>query len=78
MISAPLILALIGTFIFQVNPSRESLIKTSKADGTIREGYLQRLAYSHATIAGLLVSLIILQVLAEKATKAIPLKEKDA
>ena len=77
MISAPLLLAMVGIFIFRVNTNRESLFKTTEANKNVREGYLQQLAYSHAIIAGLLIVLIILQVLAENTKKATSLHKKD-
>ncbi len=77
MASAPLIVALMGIFIFRVNAHRESLLHTTKVDRNVREGLLQQLAYSHAIIAGLLFVLIILQALAENTTKAaLPKKNK--
>ena len=78
MISAPLVLIVLGIFIFRVNGFRDALFKTTKADRNAREGYLQQLAYSHAIIGGLLSVLIVLQVLAENATKAASTKKKAA
>ena len=77
MMSAPLLLAMMGIFIFRVNTARESLFKTNDANRNLRQGYLQQLAYSHAIIAGLLTVLIILQVLAENTTRATSLHKKN-
>ena len=78
MISAPLVLAVLCIFVLRVNKYRESLFNTTKADRNAREGYLQQIAYSHAIIAGLLSVLIVLQVLAENATKVPSPKKKAA
>ena len=69
MISAPLIIAMLGIFIFRINAYRDSLFNTTANDTKIREGFLQQLAYSHAIVGGLLIVLIILQGLAENMTK---------
>jgi hypothetical protein len=76
MIGAPLVLVLLGVAIVGVNGSRAALYKTTKADQHAREGYLQQLAYSHAIIGGSLAVLIVLQILAENASKAVPPKNK--
>ena len=68
-LSAPLLLAVLGMFVFRIKKYRELLTVETRASNSVTEGYLRQIANGHAIIVALLVLLLVLQSLAQRKTK---------
>jgi hypothetical protein len=73
-LSAPVFIAVVALFIFQVKKYDNLLATEIKASDSTKEGYLRQIAYTHAIIVILLVLLLILQGLAASKVK-VPTKK---
>ena len=66
MLSVPFFFGVVALFLVQVKKNVEGLVSTPATNTKSSEVFLRNIANTHAIMAGLLVVLVILQLLAKK------------
>ena len=65
MLSVPFFFGVVALFLIQVKKNVDGLVSTPATNTKSSEGFLRGIANAHAIMAGLLVVLVILQLLAK-------------